>query len=139
MCEELRKRAASRGGDPQGASEGGGGGSAGGSEEDTFVSLRTSRRTLDLKFPTVPTRYVYLDVHFAAVTAANFVVFGGAAGWFVGRGFLVVKTKNAFCVIWEIYFVLLVGGGGVVGTLYGGCRTSPLHDFSGVFFFGNLE
>lgn len=52
VCEELRKRGASGGG-PSGE----GGGSAGG-EEDTFVSLRTSRRTLDLKFPTVPTRCV---------------------------------------------------------------------------------
>lgn len=55
VCEELRKRAASRGG-PEGEGEGVGG------EEDTFVSLRTSRRTLDLKFSTVPTRYGRLSL-----------------------------------------------------------------------------
>lgn len=53
VCEEARKRAASRGG-PQGEGAGG--------EEDTFVSLLTSRRTLDLKFSTVPTRFVRVCV-----------------------------------------------------------------------------
>lgn len=103
VCEELRKRAASRGGDPQGASEGGGGGSAGGSEEDTFVSLRTSRRTLDLKFPTVPTRYVYLDVQFAAVTTANFVVL--VCYWLVCRAWFFggKNEKHVLCNMGNIF------------------------------------
>eukprot|EP00904_Undaria_pinnatifida_P006467 jgi/Undpi1/2950/HiC_scaffold_14.g06327.m1 len=47
VCEELRRRAVLRGG-------AGGGGV---DEEDTFVSLLTRTRTLDLKFSTVVTRY----------------------------------------------------------------------------------
>ncbi|CAN0270395.1 unnamed protein product, partial [Ectocarpus sp. 8 AP-2014] len=50
VCEELRRRAAS-----VGESHGGEGGEGEG-EEDTFLSLRTNRRTLDLKFSTVPIR-----------------------------------------------------------------------------------
>ncbi|CAM9830483.1 unnamed protein product, partial [Hapterophycus canaliculatus] len=46
VCEELRKRAMRRG-------EACVMGEWGGAEEDTFVSLRTSRRSLDLKFSTV--------------------------------------------------------------------------------------
>lgn len=70
VCEELRKRAASRGG-PQGEGAG--------EEEDTFVSLRTSRRTLDLKFPTVPTRYADAAAALlgAAVHACLLPVCGG--------------------------------------------------------------
>ncbi|CAM9990199.1 unnamed protein product, partial [Ectocarpus sp. 6 AP-2014] len=50
VCEELRRRAAS-----VGESRLGEGGERE-EEEDTFVSLRTNRRTLDLKFSTVPIR-----------------------------------------------------------------------------------
>ncbi|CAN0373609.1 unnamed protein product [Ectocarpus sp. 12 AP-2014] len=49
VCEELRRRAASVG--ESRAREGGEG-----EEEETFVSLRTNRRTLDLKFSTVSIR-----------------------------------------------------------------------------------
>lgn len=54
VCEDLRKRAAKRAGG-QGRDRSGGGdfdGGVMGGEEDTFVSLLTPRRTLDLKFST---------------------------------------------------------------------------------------
>lgn len=56
VCEELRRRAVLQGG-----LRGGGGGGTG-DEEDTFVSLLTRTRTLDLKFSTVVTRYVYIYI-----------------------------------------------------------------------------
>lgn len=54
VCEELRRRAVLQGG-----LRGGGGGVVG-DEEDTFVSLLTRTRTLDLKFSTVVTRYDFI-------------------------------------------------------------------------------
>lgn len=55
VVEDLKKRASTNGG------ELGGMGTAGG-EEDTYGSLLTQRRSLDLKFSTALTRYIQSSI-----------------------------------------------------------------------------